>query len=39
MPLAMFSMGEPWHNLRHADPICARHGVRPGQIDISARAM
>jgi hypothetical protein len=23
----------------HADPTCARHGVKPGQIDISARLM
>jgi stearoyl-CoA desaturase (Delta-9 desaturase) len=36
-PLAILSMGESWHNLHHADPTCARHGVRPGQIDISAR--
>jgi stearoyl-CoA desaturase (delta-9 desaturase) len=36
-PLAVLSMGESWHNLHHADPTCARHGVRPGQIDISAR--
>ncbi|WP_243794195.1 acyl-CoA desaturase [Saccharopolyspora gloriosae] len=36
-PLALLSMGESWHNLHHADPTCARHGVRRGQIDISAR--
>jgi stearoyl-CoA desaturase (delta-9 desaturase) len=36
-PLAVLSMGESWHNLHHADPTSARHGVRPGQIDISAR--
>jgi len=36
-PLAILSMGESWHNLHHADPTCARHGVKPGQIDISAR--
>jgi hypothetical protein len=30
-------MGESWHNSHHADPTCARHGVRRGQIDISAR--
>ncbi|MGH3734162.1 MAG: acyl-CoA desaturase [Micromonosporaceae bacterium] len=36
-PLAILSMGESWHNLHHADPTCARHGVQPGQIDISAR--
>jgi stearoyl-CoA desaturase (Delta-9 desaturase) len=32
----VLSMGESWHNLHHADPTCARHGVLPGQIDISA---
>ena len=36
-PLAIPSFGESWHNLHHADPTCARHGVLPGQIDISAR--
>jgi len=36
-PLALLSMGESWHNLHHADPTCARHGVGRGQIDISAR--
>jgi stearoyl-CoA desaturase (Delta-9 desaturase) len=34
--LAVFSFGESWHNLHHADPTCARHGVKKGQIDISA---
>jgi stearoyl-CoA desaturase (delta-9 desaturase) len=38
-PLAILSMGESWHNLHHADPTCARHGVLPGQIDISARVI
>ena len=36
-PLAIASMGESWHNSHHADPTCARHGVRRGQIDVSAR--
>ena len=36
-PLAILSFGESWHNLHHADPTCARHGVLRGQIDISAR--
>jgi stearoyl-CoA desaturase (delta-9 desaturase) len=36
-PLAILSFGESWHNLHHADPTCARHGVLKGQIDISAR--
>jgi stearoyl-CoA desaturase (Delta-9 desaturase) len=35
--LAILSLGESWHNLHHADPTCARHGVDKGQIDISAR--
>lgn len=35
--LAIPSMGESWHNLHHADPTCARHGVLPGQVDTSAR--
>jgi len=35
--LAVMSMGESWHNLHHADPTCARHGVLPGQLDSSAR--
>jgi stearoyl-CoA desaturase (delta-9 desaturase) len=38
-PLAILSMGEAWHNLHHADPTSARHGVRRGQIDISARVI
>ena len=36
-PLAILSMGEAWHNLHHADPTSARHGVLPGQVDVSAR--
>ena len=35
--LAIPSFGESWHNLHHADPTCARHGVLKGQVDISAR--
>jgi stearoyl-CoA desaturase (Delta-9 desaturase) len=38
-PLAILSAGESWHNLHHADPTSARHGVLPGQIDISARVI
>jgi stearoyl-CoA desaturase (delta-9 desaturase) len=37
--LAFLSFGESWHNLHHADPTCARHGVMPGQMDASARAI
>src|SRR4051794_10360818 len=37
--LAVLSFGESWHNLHHADPTCARHGVLPGQIDASARTI
>jgi stearoyl-CoA desaturase (delta-9 desaturase) len=36
-PLAVISMGESWHNLHHADPTCARHGVDRFQFDSSAR--
>ena len=36
-PLAILSGGESWHNLHHADPTAARHGVLRGQVDISAR--
>jgi stearoyl-CoA desaturase (delta-9 desaturase) len=36
-PLAVLSMGESWHNLHHADPTSARHGVDRGQVDSSAR--
>ncbi|MDT0459944.1 fatty acid desaturase [Streptomyces sp. DSM 41527] len=35
--LAVLSCGESWHNLHHADPTCARHGVMKGQLDSSAR--
>ncbi|GAA1144397.1 stearoyl-CoA desaturase (delta-9 desaturase) [Kitasatospora gansuensis] len=35
--LAVLSCGESWHNLHHADPTSARHGVLRGQIDSSAR--
>jgi stearoyl-CoA desaturase (delta-9 desaturase) len=34
--LAVLSFGESWHNLHHADPTCARHGVLRGQLDSSA---
>jgi stearoyl-CoA desaturase (delta-9 desaturase) len=37
--LAIPSGGESWHNLHHADPTCARHGVLRGQVDISARVI
>lgn len=35
--LAIPSFGESWHNLHHADPTSARHGVLRGQLDSSAR--
>jgi stearoyl-CoA desaturase (Delta-9 desaturase) len=38
-PLAILSFGESWHNMHHADPTAARHGVLRGQIDISARTI
>jgi stearoyl-CoA desaturase (delta-9 desaturase) len=34
--LALFTMGESWHNNHHAFPRLARHGVDPGQLDTSA---
>jgi stearoyl-CoA desaturase (delta-9 desaturase) len=37
--LAVLSMGESWHNLHHADPTCARHGVDRWQLDSSARVI
>ncbi|MDT0441733.1 acyl-CoA desaturase [Streptomyces johnsoniae] len=37
--LAVLSCGESWHNLHHADPTCARHGVDRGQLDSSARVI
>jgi stearoyl-CoA desaturase (delta-9 desaturase) len=37
--LAILSFGESWHNLHHADPTCARHGVLKGQVDIAARTI
>jgi stearoyl-CoA desaturase (Delta-9 desaturase) len=37
--LAILSFGESWHNLHHADPTCARHGVLRGQLDSSARTI
>jgi stearoyl-CoA desaturase (Delta-9 desaturase) len=38
-PLAIMSLGESWHNLHHADPTAARHGVLKGQLDSSARVI
>ncbi len=29
-------MGKSWHNLHHADPTAARHGVDRYQVDASA---
>ncbi len=37
--LALFTMGESWHNNHHAFPRLARHGVDRGQIDTSARCI
>ncbi|WP_327357647.1 acyl-CoA desaturase [Streptomyces sp. NBC_01304] len=38
-PLALLSFGESWHNLHHAEPTCARHGVDRGQLDPTAAAI
>jgi stearoyl-CoA desaturase (delta-9 desaturase) len=35
--LAVPSMGESWHNLHHAAPTSARHGVDRWQLDSTAR--
>ena len=35
-PLALLSFGQSWHNIHHSDPVCARHGAGPRQVDISA---
>jgi stearoyl-CoA desaturase (delta-9 desaturase) len=37
--LAVISMGESWHNLHHAEPTAARHGVLKGQVDSTARVI
>ena len=37
--LALFTMGESWHNGHHAFPRSARHGLLPHQWDTSARAI
>jgi stearoyl-CoA desaturase (delta-9 desaturase) len=34
--LAILSFGDSWHNLHHAEPTSARHGVDHGQFDLSA---
>jgi stearoyl-CoA desaturase (delta-9 desaturase) len=36
-PLAILSFGESYHNMHHADPTAARHGVLRWQLDTSAR--
>jgi stearoyl-CoA desaturase (delta-9 desaturase) len=37
--LSILSLGESWHNLHHAEPTSARHGVLRFQPDISARVI
>ena len=37
--LAIPSLGEAWHNGHHAFPACARHGLLPGQVDLTAGAI
>ncbi|MGC0314246.1 acyl-CoA desaturase [Kitasatospora acidiphila] len=37
--LSLPSFGDAWHNLHHADPTCARHGVLRGQLDVCARVI
>ncbi|MEE8603720.1 acyl-CoA desaturase [Euzebya tangerina] len=38
-PLSVVSFGESWHNNHHAFPTSARHGLLPGQIDLSWRVI
>jgi stearoyl-CoA desaturase (delta-9 desaturase) len=38
-PLALLSFGDAWHNAHHAFPRAARHGVGPGEVDISAEVI
>ncbi|MCU1504676.1 MAG: acyl-CoA desaturase, partial [Ilumatobacteraceae bacterium] len=35
--LSVLCMGDSWHNNHHAHPRLASHGIRPWQIDSSAR--
>jgi stearoyl-CoA desaturase (delta-9 desaturase) len=35
-PLAVLSLGDNWHNVHHAHPSWARHGVHRGMVDPSA---
>jgi stearoyl-CoA desaturase (delta-9 desaturase) len=35
--LSLFSFGDSWHNVHHAHPSWARHGIRPWMLDPSAR--
>jgi len=37
--LAVPSFGESWHNLHHAEPTVARHGVLTRQFDITAEIL
>jgi stearoyl-CoA desaturase (delta-9 desaturase) len=38
-PLSVVSFGESWHNNHHAFPTSARHGLLPGQVDLSWRVI
>ncbi|HEY4927843.1 MAG TPA: fatty acid desaturase [Acidimicrobiales bacterium] len=35
-PLAVLSLGDNWHNVHHAHPTWARHGIHRGMVDPSA---
>lgn len=37
--LSLLSFGESFHNLHHAYPVSARHGVLPHQVDTAAAAI
>jgi stearoyl-CoA desaturase (delta-9 desaturase) len=37
--LSLFTFGESWHNNHHAFPTSPRHGLRPWELDPSARVI
>jgi stearoyl-CoA desaturase (delta-9 desaturase) len=37
--LAWLTLGDGWHNNHHAAPACARHGVAPGELDLTWLAL
>jgi stearoyl-CoA desaturase (delta-9 desaturase) len=37
--LALYSLGDGWHNNHHRFPSAARHGIGPGEIDLGYAAL